>query len=476
MKIILQKASKAFKPVVLQTTPLNFLQTIDKANFKEGHPKFDSSIYNLVTKSIRNNKPVVPITLFVTENGIPTQLDKAQGLYAAVAAKDLGISLIPVYVYVVDVRGHVIAKPTLIQYPKGFETPKLKPDITKWSDYAWYRLKPMSKKPILITDIKGQKFYLDPGTVYGAYTVKTGVRIVDADDTKVFFIVKPQRVLKLIDQSVKLRKPPLIIDMPRPASLDKLVTTVDSSLEHQDPEQEEKTDTSERIIDIEYLQSYNDIDDLSKELYGHHLQEFDEGGYEDLDSLSAGQVMYIQPNPIVNTGGKEASSFGRVYARFFETNSIAAQAKEDSRIAEENMIKIIQDLFNYLVSLNMSNVSVLSGFVFNKPLKVCSASIEKWKMLNKSNDIKHLVIAVNGIILDPCFKRLGITVRTDVYPISEFQRLWKNIETIAIGSTVDSVQSSKLFTAPASELQIPLPSFNRSREYSESRTKIKLTA
>lgn len=476
MKVILQRTSKTFKPIPLQTTPTNYIQTVKQSAFKEGHPNFDVTTYNKTVKSIRNNKPVEPITLLVTEYGVPTQLDKVKGIYAAIGARDLGIKEIPVYVYVVNKQGHIIPKPKLPIYPKGFETPKLKPDVTKWSEYSWYRLKPISKKSIHVVDIKGRKFEIEPGTVYGAYDVKAGVRIVDADDTKIFFIVNPKRALKLIENSVKLRDCPLIIDTPKPAAnIEKMVTTVDTSLEDIDPEQEFNTDEKERIIDVDYLQQFNDLDDLSLELYGHHLQEFDDGNYDDLDSLSKGSI-YYQTSLSSNCGVDTNVSFGKVYARFFDTNTLAAKAKLDSRIAEENLIPIIRDLFTYLVSLNTSDVSVLVGTKFKKPLIESSASILKWIMLNDSTEIKHLVINVNGVILDPCFKRLGEAVRIDVYPVTEFKKLWQDVETIAIGTTPSSIKTSKLFKEREDELQIPLPTFNRSKEYSESRSKLSLKA
>jgi len=355
------------------------------------------------------------------------------------------------------------------------------------SAYTWYRFKTDDKKSTVVSDIKGVKFELEHNTAYGALRVKAGVRIIDADNPKVFFILKEQRFTRLVGQSVKLLRPPIMVQpvpnvapvegtpkvivTPNPSTVDRLGRhpkgvpaselytgldlgtagpALDDGLDDLDDDGEPN-----RILDIDdsdYLQSFNDIDDLSKELFGHHLHEFDDQQYDDLDSISS-----TLPPSVASLSTAGIGTLGKAYMAFFAQNKVAHDARTNNVIAENDLIPIIQDLFYYLLNLGF-DVTVLRGTTFKKALLGCSPAIEKWKMVNRaSKSIKHLAVRVHGLVLDPCFKRLGHDVRVDNYPFAEFQRMWTEVDIVASPTELSKSNRAGLFNRPVRDLQIPTP-------------------
>lgn len=474
MKIVSQKPAGSSKALLLRTTPLNFLRSVNQSNFKEGHAKFDVATYNSIVKSIRGSKPCTPCTIYVTPQGIPTLFQKAQGLYVARAAINLGIENIDVYTFVVEGTS-ITNKDALSKFPKGFVASPNGALPNKWSNYSWYQFKPKSGRPTMITDVKGDKFDLDPGTKFGALPTRAGIRIVDADNVKSFFVLKEQRFNKLIENSVKLRKSPIIVAPPiEPATVTTPKVTIivpDESYEKprvvvdnnvgdlEDTEEVENEEVPNRPIHVEELQvDDNTIDDLSVELFGHHMSEFDVDAYEDLDSLSS-----------------DGMTLGEAYRSFFEKNKKAEDSKASPSVAENYLVSVVRDLFKYLYDHGFEP-SVIQGIEFQKPLENASAAIERWKKMTKSQKIKHLVVKVGNLILDPCFKRLGKAVSIDNYPVAEFQRMWKQSDTLATPTPASRLQHSGLFTKPIKELQVPEPVLDGGFVVASSKpTKIKIT-
>jgi hypothetical protein len=230
--------------------------------------------------------------------------------------------------------------------------------------------------------------------------------------------------------------------------------------------QDEDNDTSidvyadkiDRIIDVDGLQHYNEVDDLSVELFGHRLHEFEDRDYSDLDSFSATNVSTssLDIKGIVAPGA--VATLGKAYLQFFDSHPLADQARSDKSVAEASLIPIVKSLYTYLSDLGFE-VSAVRGFDFTKRLEGCSSSIEKWQHLNKTTAISHLAVKVNNLILDPCFKRLGNSVRVDNYALSDFQRLWRTQDVIASQASLSHAQSCDLFSKTAKELQVPTPNY-----------------
>jgi hypothetical protein len=235
---------------------------------------------------------------------------------------------------------------------------------------------------------------------------------------------------------------------------------------------EDEFKPSNKMVHVEELENYNDIDDLSTELYGHHLNDFDSESYSLLDSISAAitiNEVHRQQRP---------STLGKAYSLFLEHHSDVADAKENGDVAENILIPTILKLFHFLVEHGFEP-TVLRGSDFTKDLKGCSTAIESWVKNTRNAKIKHLVISINNLIIDPCFKRLGQAVRIDSYPLSDFQRLWRHHDVVASPTLITKVQQSALFSKPAQELQVPTPPASITEtvvpEVHQGPTKIQLT-
>ncbi len=488
MKIILQKPTGVSKAVLVHTTPENFLVTVKKSTFKEGHSKFDQRSYNQVLRGIKAERPILPTIMYVTESGVPTALSKTQGLYVAVAAIKLGLTSIPVYVFALDEDQIVTDKPT--HFPKGFSTKVERSTVTTWSAYSWYKFKPYSGKAARVTDIKGESHRVEPSTVFGLLPVRSGMRFVDSQDAKHFFILKEQRAAKFIEQSTRVKKVPIIagpastpepkvepepkpvitpapeiIPEPEPhmpeAVKVKVVTDPIARPGGDDEDDDEVLDKryKNKVIDVDALDTYNDVDDLSLELFGHHLDSFE--GY-DFDSM----------NSCVSSTD-ENLGLGQVYEQFFKQNPQAQQVQQDPELAEKMLIQIVKSLYDFLVKHDFV-VDVVSGTGYRNPIDGASKAIRAWQMRNNGAPIKHLAVKVNNQILDPCFKRLGDRVRINHYPLTDFQRIWSMLQKEAHydpGCPDRSVNN--LTTRPAHELQVPTMYSSR-EDAATARTKLTL--
>lgn len=388
-------------------------------------------------------------------------------------------------------RSHLDA---MIQHHQG------RVKTSNWDAYTWYTFTPANGKPVLLTDLKGLEFEIDEGTRYGALPVKAGIRIVDVDDPKVFFILKDASFAKLSTKSTRLKRCPIkltvaavpavlgeqathnrpvVVNEQEPLHQPTIIQPIGRHVEVDTDESDvDDTGNTTRIIDVgdvgdvddsDTLQDYNDVDDLSYELYGHRLHEFEDDDYDDLDSISASKESHSSQD-ITQRTAPGIATLGKAYKAFFDQNPTADKARTDSAVAEESLVPIVRALFSYLSNLGF-DVTAVKGLDFTKQLDDCSIVITQWRMLHKSTAISHLVVKINNLILDPCFKRLGSAVRVDNYALSDFQRLWRDTSVVASPSNAFQRKQSALFTSSVKSLQIPTPVFTEQlvAEASETR-------
>ena len=455
MKIFYAKPPAAALAVatLLKTTPTIFLKAVGKSTFKEGHPNFDLRIYKQVVKSIMAGTVLsAPVTINLSPAGIPVLNNRSGGIssYVAVAAKGLGIETLLVYALTVDPSGNLVrAKAT--SFPPGFEigSNRVAP-VTDWSAYSWYKLKPSHGKTVKVVDIKGEKFDLEVGTTFGTLGVKAGVRVVDGDDTSVYFILRDKDISKLLANSIKLKTCPVgIVAQAKPVVKKIVITPEPEQLMPLNipgyvkrlptPEPLEEDDMGfeipdSRIVDVDSLDDIDDIDDLSKDLYGHHVDQFD----EDMDSLSMSQLSAEQ------------------YLAFLSQHP-NNQDMDNPEVADEQMLTIVPQLYNYLKGLGYTvELKKCQGYRGN--VGRCSQGIRSLPEDQAHSAVVHYVVTDGTLVFDPCYKRLDSAVTEPTYAFSTLLLRWDSVVTVDSPSLVTGQGPDALQrTVPGTETQSPTP-------------------
>lgn len=151
----------------------------------------------------------------------------------------------------------------------------------------------------------------------------------------------------------------------------------------------------------------------------------------------------------------DSISLNDLYKQFIEDAAWTAQS--DSSKAEESLVNCNKQLYKLLTSYGFQ-CSVIQGIGFKGRLIDCSLSISGIPLQQRFR-IKHIAVLSGSLVLDPCFKRLGIAVRYNHYPVMDFYNSWDMVR------TVKSSVVSMLDVASLAELQFPIPTIKREKSY-----------
>lgn len=130
----------------------------------------------------------------------------------------------------------------------------------------------------------------------------------------------------------------------------------------------------------------------------------------------------------------EHLSLAHAYRLFLDGNTNAHMAQTSASAAEQYHTRIVKDLYKFFTDKDIE-CEVWLGKVFEKPLINPSPQIEgALKALGDvhvKNMLKHAVVKVNSLAIDPCFLRLGDHyTHLSNFPFREFPHFFKSMENI----------------------------------------------
>ncbi len=123
--------------------------------------------------------------------------------------------------------------------------------------------------------------------------------------------------------------------------------------------------------------------------------------------------------------GTDILNLAQAYKAFLKENGIAHRATQDPNVAEANQVRIVKALYHFLLDHD-HECHVFQCHSFKRALIGASDKIEKtvreYGMDKAKMNVRHLVLRVNQLVIDPCFTRLGNNFTgLDNYPYRELQ-------------------------------------------------------